>query len=178
MSDESVSEIPLIAPAVRVHGVGFWRSPAVKFFATGLLTLGLVIPLWMAVSLTGEREQRRDAVIADVGREWATAQMVYGPALVIPYTVSPRDRAGNTVVHHLVVLPETLEVAATAGTEERSVSIYGVPVYSSEIGLKGRFAAFDPAKPSARMSPRSNGTRPASRSAFPISPVSRAPSFR
>ena len=125
--------------------IGFWRSPATKFFVTGLLTLALVIPLWMVLALTGEREQRRDEVVAEVGREWGGPQSLYGPLLVIPFTVKARERSGEPAVRHLAVLPETFSVTASAGTEERSVSIYGVPAFSSAINAKGRFGPVDPA---------------------------------
>src|SRR5579872_1893745 len=70
--------------------IDFWRSPATKFFVTGLLTLALIIPLWMVLALTGEREQRRDDVAGEVGREWGGPQDLYGPVLIIPFTIRPR----------------------------------------------------------------------------------------
>lgn len=121
---------------------GFWRSPAVKFFTTGGLSLLLMVPLLMVLALTSDRESRRDEVAQSVGREWGTAQTVFGPVLVIPYVANRSasgDRPAEPVLQHLAVLPETLQVKATANAEERSVSIYDVPVFSSAIAASGRF---------------------------------------
>ena len=61
------------------------RSPAAKFFLTGLITLMLVVPLWVVMMLTSEREARRDDVAEQIGAEWGQPQRVYGPLLVVPY---------------------------------------------------------------------------------------------
>lgn len=121
----------------------FWRSPATKFFVTGLLTLALMIPLWMVLVLTGERERNRDDVAGEVGREWGGPQDLYGPLLIIPFTIKTKDGSNETAIRHLAVLPETLDVTADAKTEERNVSIYRVPVYASLVNVKGHFSAVD-----------------------------------
>ena len=137
--------IPVVPP--RATGgrslFDFWRSPATKFFVTGLLTLALIIPLWMVLALTAERERYRDDVVSEVGREWGGPQDLYGPVLIIPFTIKTKDGASETAVRHLAVLPETLDVTAAAKAEERNVSIYRVPVYSSLINVKGHFAAVE-----------------------------------
>jgi inner membrane protein len=123
------------------------RSPAAKFFLTGAITVLLMIPLWMVFALTSEREMRRDEVAYAIGQEWGLPQSVYGPLLVIPYLARvPVDATETTIARrHLVVLPETMDATVEAATEERNVSIYQVPVYSSHIAVSGRFGAVDPA---------------------------------
>ena len=142
------SDIAGDGPASTTHALptGVLRSPAAKFFLTGAITVLLMIPLWMVFALTSERESRRDEVAYSIGQEWGLPQSVYGPLLVIPYLARvPTEGAETTIARrHLVVLPEALSATVTASTEERNVSIYAVPVYSSEVTAKGRFDAVDP----------------------------------
>lgn len=143
------SDIAGDRPASPTHAMpaSVLRSPAAKFFLTGAITVLLMIPLWMVFALTSERESRRDEVAWAIGQEWGQPQSVYGPLLVIPYLARvPVDASETTIARrHLVVLPETMTAKVTASTEERNVSIYEVPVYSSQIGVTGRFGAVDPA---------------------------------
>ena len=122
------------------------RSPAAKFFLTGAITVLLMIPLWMVFALTSERESRRNDVAYAIGQEWGQPQSVYGPLLVIPYLARiPVDASRTTIARrHLVVLPDTMSATVDAATEERSVSIYEVPVYSSHIAVGGRFGPVEP----------------------------------
>lgn len=120
------------------------RSPAAKFFLTGLITMLLVIPLWVVMTLTSERQSRRDEVAYQIGQEWGQPQSIYGPLLVVPYLARvPGAETNQTVIvrRHLVVLPETMEAAVTSETEERSVSIFEIPVYSAHAVVTGRFGA-------------------------------------
>ena len=156
---------------------GFWRSPAVKFFGTGGLTLLLMIPLLMVLGLTSDRQSRRDEVALSVGREWGAAQTLFGPVLVIPYVA---NRAGSGTGRRgpsSSISPcfrKPSQVSATANVEERRVSIYEVPVFSAQIAAKGRFG---PVAPDAfgedAMTIFWDG--PISRSPSPILPASRTP---
>ena len=133
MSD---SDIAGDRPASSTHVIpaGVLRSPAAKFFLTGAITVLLMIPLWMVFALTSERKSRRDEVTYSIGQEWGLPQSVYGPLLVIPYLARVPTEGSETTIarRHLVVLPEELSATVTASTEERNVSIYEVPVYSSQ----------------------------------------------
>ncbi len=123
------------------------RSPAAKFFLTGLITLLLVIPVWVVMMLTSERETRRDDVARQIGQEWGQPQAVYGPLLVVPYLARvPGSEEGQTMIvrRHLVVLPETMTATVITETEERNVSIYQVPVYTAQVATEGRFGPVDP----------------------------------
>ena len=86
----------------------FWRSPATKFFVTALLTVALIVPLWMVLALTDERERRRDDVASEVGREWGGPPDLHGPRLIVPFATKLKDATGETITRHLAVLPERL----------------------------------------------------------------------
>ena len=135
-------------PAPPAHGLppGLVRSPAAKFFLTGLITVLLMIPLWMVLALTSERESRRDEVADAIGQEWGRPQAVYGPLLVVPYLAREAGEGSATTIvrRHLVVLPETMVTSVESTTEARNVSVYEVPVYAAQLVTEGRFGAIDP----------------------------------
>jgi inner membrane protein len=146
MTDSDIAGDRPASPPIRAPGT-MLRSPAAKFFLTGAITVLLLIPLWMVFALTMDREMRRDEVTYAIGQEWGLPQSVYGALLVIPYLARvPAEGSETTIARrHLVVLPETMAATVDAATEERTVSIYAVPVYSSHIAVNGRFGAVDPA---------------------------------
>jgi inner membrane protein len=128
---------------------GLLRSPAAKFFLTGAVTVLLIIPLFIVLGLTSDRAGRRDEVAQSVSREWGGPQMLFGPVLVVPYLATEpappsSDRPPTSVLRNLAILPETMQVDASAEVEERSVSIYDVPVFSSLVTATGKFGAVDP----------------------------------
>ncbi len=143
MTDSDIAGERPAQPGHARPGVSF-RSPAAKFFLTGLITLMLVVPLWVVMMLASERQSRRDEVAAQIGQEWGQPQRIYGPLLVVPYLARvPGADANQTVIvrRHLVVLPETMAATVTSETEERSVSVFEIPVYSAHAVVTGRFGA-------------------------------------
>lgn len=148
MTDETDSPNAAAAPAAMHPPPISLRSPAAKFFLTGLITVMLVVPLWVVMMLTSERQSRRDDVAAEIGQEWGLPQRLYGPLLVVPYMArvgAAEDQLPTAVRRHLVVLPETMTATVTATAEERAVSIYEVPVYTSHVVIDGRFGPVTPA---------------------------------
>jgi inner membrane protein len=133
-----------VRPAAAAPRAFAFRSPAAKFFLTGLITVMLVVPLWVVMMLTSERQSRRDDVADQIGKEWGQPQSVYGPLLVVPYLARvPGSEEGQTMIvrRHLVVLPETMTMEVSTETEQRSVSIFDIPVYSARAVVNGRFGA-------------------------------------
>lgn len=141
-SDAARAYTPSRPAYARPSGAVF-RTPSAKFFAIGVLTLALMIPLLFVLALTSDREQRRYEVTASVGQEWGGPQSVIGPVLVVPYLVrtgAAQDGTATTALRHLAVLPDTFTASISATAEERSISIYSVPVFSSAVSAEGRFA--------------------------------------
>jgi len=129
-------------------GGNFLRTPGAKFFFIGLLSFALTVPMVMVLALTSDREARRDEVAASVGQEWGGPQTVIGPVLVIPYLLriagNDDEERPATVLRHLAILPDTFSATINATAEERNISIYGVPVFSSAVKAEGRFPAIAP----------------------------------
>lgn len=125
---------------------GFGRSPAIKFFVVGVLTLLMVVPIAVIWAVLMERSSRAAEAEADIAQGWGGLQKVAGPFLAVPYTVIEQREEGErtvnvTVRRSALFLPEALEIAATADTEERARGIFKVTVFSAAMDFKGSFEA-------------------------------------
>jgi inner membrane protein len=119
----------------------FKGSIVVKMLVVGVLTLILLIPLAMVGGLVSEREQRHDAVTADVASSWGRAQTLGGPVLVVPYVRTSQDEKGR--VSHweelAYFLPDLLKVTGGLEPEKRSRGIFEVMLYRADLRLSGAF---------------------------------------
>lgn len=61
-------------------------SQMLRLFSVGLLALLLQIPIAMIGGLVSERQERRQAAVAEVSSKWGNVQSIIGPALLVPYT--------------------------------------------------------------------------------------------
>ena len=121
------------------------RSHMVRLFAVAFLALVLQIPIVMIGGLIGERQQRRDAAVAEVSGKWGKTQSIIGPALVVPYThrweIAESDgrTVSKTERRYAVILPSRLTATGRLATEVRSRGIFSIPVYRADVTLKGEF---------------------------------------
>jgi inner membrane protein len=124
----------LTAPALAPTRRTLRDSVLFKMIVTGLLILALWIPLLMVKGTIRERSERRDSVVAEIGRTWGSAQVVGGPVLTVPYLVRSKDEKGNitmwTQLAHF--LPEAIKLDGRLSPELRKRGIYEVPVYRVE----------------------------------------------
>ena len=60
-------------------------SQFLRLMLLGFLVLLLLIPLSQISGVIDERASRRDEAIAEVTGKWGGAQVLTGPALVVPY---------------------------------------------------------------------------------------------
>ena len=131
-----------------------WISPLFgKAVVVGGLIILLLIPLANVESLVHERGAMRDAAAQRVAESWGGAQTTAGVLLAIPVETTrvvveqtpagreiQRTEVDRNVLH---VLPDTLEVRATAEPGYRSVGLYRTPVYLAEVGISGAFSGTD-----------------------------------
>lgn len=118
--------------------------PGPRLAGLGLLILILLIPLGMIEGRVQERGARRDEAAAGVAKSWGQAQTVAGPILRVPYRVQWLEKEGDKHVERhrsgwLVLPPQRLAAEAQIDTEVRRRGIFQVPVYRSQLQLKGRF---------------------------------------
>ena len=124
----------------------FMRTPGVKFVVIGILTLLLLVPTLLVWALVEERAQRATEVSARISAGWGGPQVVNGPYLAVPVTVT-RSQTVNGVVttgqatEWVLLMPEELKVVAKLATEARKLSIYSLPVYNAKLHFSGRFGA-------------------------------------
>lgn len=123
---------------------GFFQSPGVKFIMIGLISVILLIPALLVWGLTEERARRADDVSARIASGWGGPQVINGPYLAVPYETSKSQTIDGKIVIQRVtewalLMPETLNIDAGLSVEERKLSIYKLPVYSSKLGISGRF---------------------------------------
>lgn len=122
------------------------RSPGAKFLMIGFISMVLLVPLLLVWGLTEERASRAEDVSGRIANGWGGDQVVNGPYLAVPFDVDRRREVnGQSIVDRttewVLVMPETLDVAADLKTEEKQLSIYSLPVYNGNVMLKGRFGS-------------------------------------
>jgi len=109
----------------------------------------LQIPVFWIGGLVGERSERRTEAVEEITAKWGRKQTLTGPALVVPYlqrtTYKPEKGPAEivTTVRHLVFLPGELSIQGKVSSERRSRGIFSVPVYQSDLELRGSFEAPD-----------------------------------
>ena len=131
-----------------------WIPPLVaKALVIGLLIAILLIPIGMVSGLVGERVGMRQTAAARVAESWGGAQTTGGVLLAIPVdttrVVIEQSAAGRetqrTEVNRniLYVLPDTLDVVASAEPDFRAVGLYRTPIYRARVQIAGAFVTRD-----------------------------------
>jgi inner membrane protein len=131
----------------------FWKSAALAGLGLALLILLLIMG-----GLVQERQARRDEAVAEMARASGGPQQLLGPILVLPIafeeeTWTPDKATGanrrrvQQVTELRYVMPQTLELAATLGTQERSRGLYTLRSWEGRQHLKARFAGVQQALP-------------------------------
>jgi len=110
-------------------------SIMVKMVVVGVLILVLLIPLLMIWGLISERQQRHDAVTAEVASSAGSSQTLGGPVLVVPFRIYSQAETQELAFF----LPEALSVKGSLEPERRSRGIYDVVLYKANLRLSGTF---------------------------------------
>ncbi|MBN1531364.1 MAG: cell envelope integrity protein CreD [Spirochaetes bacterium] len=117
-----------------------------KILFTGLLALLLLIPLSMVSSLIQEREQRRNAAVAEVSSKWGFRQEIAGPVLVVPFRSQYTDEKNvtRTRIENAYFLPESIRTGARIIPQARHRGLYEVILYSiKDFAFSGQFRSPD-----------------------------------
>lgn len=124
---------------------------AQKILALALLGILLWIPLLLEQDVIYERMGYRDQVIRDIATTFTGEQVVTGPLVIVPWSLSYQSRVWNdkTKSYKLedkkrsgryVLLPQQLNTDAVVGTSTRQRGIYEVPVYKTSLSMQGSFS--------------------------------------
>ena len=121
------------------------HSSLLKVGSIGFLILILLIPLAMTRGLIEDRISVGATAQADIQRAWGGSQVIAGPILVVPYTLTRVEPYGDRKESsgELHFLPEQLTVEMDLVPEVRYRGVHEVPVYTATTAIRGRFAAPD-----------------------------------
>jgi inner membrane protein len=110
----------------------------IKGFIVALVALLVLIPVSMLRGLVEERAQLRQQAVERVSRGWGGTQLLGGPIMVIPTTVTRDD--GRPALLDWYVLPESLTLESElAQDERRKLGVYEVPVYVTNVRAVATF---------------------------------------
>jgi inner membrane protein len=148
---------PVIPPPIPSSGVAI----VPRNFAIGLklCAIGVLIGLlWIALLLIdGVRRERlgfREEARTEIAQTWGGEQTLAGPVLVVPFTyaaktvrevndsrgVPVRTEEVRTVRATAYFLPAELEVAGQLEPSLRQRGIFTIPVYETQLAVRGRFS--------------------------------------
>jgi inner membrane protein len=122
------------------------NSQMLRLFSVGFLALLLQIPIAMIGGLVSERQERREAAVAEVSSKWGNVQVITGPALVVPYTHRWTEASAGgpqitrSETRNAIFLPEQLHARGSIDSEIRNRGIFTVPVYRLVLMVEGEFA--------------------------------------
>lgn len=110
------------------------KKMSLKSLFIALICALFLIPVFFISSLVADRQNRNVEAISEVAKKWGGKQFIGGPYI----TQGVLSDDGKTVVFaHF--LPAQLAITAKVKTENRARGIYLVPLYKTEIVIKGQF---------------------------------------
>jgi inner membrane protein len=118
------------------------NSAVARLVVMGILAMTLLVPLTWVYAIVSERASRRDAAVAEISGTWGGPQVIGGPVLSVPYSVTWTDSSGRQQVslRRAHYLPRDLKADGALVTEIRSRGIFDVVVYRTQLKIAGRFA--------------------------------------
>ncbi|PCJ22052.1 MAG: cell envelope integrity protein CreD [Gammaproteobacteria bacterium] len=122
-----------------------------KLAFIGVIMALLIIPLMMISGKITERDAFRVEAKNNVSLSWARSQKLMGPILVIPYSHQIQRSVSSPKTNELItrtirlekslfILPESTEINSHIDTDTRYKGIYKIPVYTTQINVKGVFS--------------------------------------
>jgi inner membrane protein len=114
-------------------------STLIKLATIGILILILLIPATMLQGLIDERQNTRNAAVAEVSDKWGGTQTISGPVLTVPYTVVEKDDKGVETrrTEYAHALPDDLRIGGTLQPEQRNRGLFQVMLYNTRLSLRG-----------------------------------------
>jgi inner membrane protein len=123
----------------------FRYSQLVRVLLISILILLLQIPTVMLQNLVRDRQDIRQEAVSSITANWGGEQSIVGPRLAVPYTRRITADNGKTTFKsgYGVFLPDDLEITGKLDSEIRYRGIFEVPLYQTQLQLKGRFSKPD-----------------------------------
>src|ERR1043165_4710409 len=123
----------------------FFPPLLVKGATIGAVMLRLLILISQVEDVVGERVKTRATAAARIAESWGGQQTTAGVLLAIPVETTRVIYGDTTRVERrmLYVLPDTLDVKASAEPSSRTVGMYTSSVYLANVTVSGQFVARD-----------------------------------
>ncbi len=124
----------------------FMNSYSVKMIIVSGLAILLLIPSFLIMDIINERIALSEKVKSELYTQWGGKQVVAGPVLNVPFTVTEAGKTNQGTSERYGVahfLPESLKINGELFPETRKRGIYKVVVYEGKLKLKGSFARPD-----------------------------------
>jgi len=132
----------------------FRNSITARMLIVGFLLLVLLIPLGFVKNLIQERAYRQTEVVNEINEKWGNDVILSGPIIKIPYKTYKKETVfnketkkyftkTNTIVHHMFVLPEKLDIQSKVTSKKLNRSIYESVVYTANIDFTGNLPKID-----------------------------------
>ncbi len=118
------------------------NSYSIKMIIVSGLAIMLLIPSFLIQDIIRERISLSEKVKKELYAQWGGNQVVAGPVLNVPFTVTePAENNKISDERHGVAhfLPETLKTEAVLYPETRKRGIYKVVVYTGKLNMNGSF---------------------------------------
>ncbi len=105
-------------------------SVSKKLILIAILSILVLIPTTMIISLINERHEYKNQAQEDVTSKWGKTQRIGNLILYIPYN-------DDKIVQFIKVLPETLSITGKVDTEIRYRGIFKFVLYKGNVSLTG-----------------------------------------
>ena len=116
------------------------RSMGLKLIVVCGLALFMTIPTFFVSGLVEDRTSRAAEVIKEISGHVGGQQTFLGPTLAIPYNILPQYPSDVAKHGIYLVFPTRASAVLKTATEERSRSLFKVPVFQADLKFD---AAFD-----------------------------------
>jgi len=104
-----------------------------------VIAIVMLIPLWLVKNIISEREELQESAMQDIKSSWASSQSMSGPYLQFDKVEPDSVGKQKIKINFLTLYPEKLYYNVTTHTETLHRSIYDVPVYTSDLVIKGEY---------------------------------------
>ncbi|MEO0462035.1 MAG: cell envelope integrity protein CreD [Pseudomonadota bacterium] len=125
------------------------RSPGVKLIIVGVIGTLLIVPLIMVYALVADRQHQARVAQNSVTASWAGSQVVAGPMIAVPYTVTrtvtetvdgKATQRTTTSREHIYISPSAQSLKTTLDPQVRTRgTIHRTVVYDAAIAGNARF---------------------------------------
>lgn len=117
------------------------NSLGLRLAIIAFLSLMLLIPTAMIISLIRERQITRDVAVREVFSKWGTTQTISGPILSVPYKIKVKYEDNKTVtkIKYMHLLPDKLSIDGIVNPEIRYRGIYEVVLFNAKLNFSGTF---------------------------------------